>query len=1084
MSPPSTPAVGPPASGPTEETATRPAESTPWTAALVCFGFSGASALLFQTAWTQQLGLIFGASELAVISVLAAFMAGLALGSSLGGRWASRARQPLLAYGVVEALIATYALALPLLLRSAARVQRLLFASDGFDLDAGLGARTAFQLIGATLLLLPPTMLMGASLPLLVRSTVHRQSLLGFRVGVLYALNTFGAALGALITGFVLLPRLGLGRVLYVGVGLNLAVALLAVSAALRAKRTERSRVGEDLSDGTIDSAVPATDRVGPENPERPARDPRWPLWIAALTGALALALEVLWTRLLTFALGGSIYSLATMLATFLLAIACGTVLASRFAGSPGQATRAIAVFLLFAGITLPPALAAADRLPSLLEALAGPGDSLLISILLGAGLMFPGALAFGACFPLAVRAASRDARSAAAATGRVLAANTAGAVAGVVTTGLYLLPGLGFDGLTRAVSALALGAAGVLALALRPRIPWVAGGAAVAMAVTLIAPPSTPWNLLRMSPTAVLTGRPGSEASTQPAEGGPRFSAFGPVVFAGVGRSATVLLHREGLEWRLTSNGLPESAVQPPGGRVARYAIARWLTLLPTALRPEIERLLVIGLGAGHSVENLPPSIGAVEVVELEPEILRANRAMASARRSDPLADPRVHVRLGDGRSALALHRELFDAIVSQPSHPWTAGSASLFTQEFFALVRDRLKPGGVFVQWIGLDFVDVPLLRSLVATLQSAFPFVECYRPNPGGAMLFVASDRALTDLASARHAIARDAGAWAELGVLSVEDLVLAKVLDQEGARRFADGAETTSDLRNLLQTRSPRILAQPRAPAQLEEALSPIDALRDLPRELDGAYVVRRLLDQGAPVRALRVATGIHDTEQRRSAFAWLDLRGFGRIEATGESVSPEALATHLLRRRATGERAEPAEELASWIGHDAAAGALVDAWQRLDEWQPEGWPEIDARLAAVDPHHPLSDAAIWARIAGELRSNDPELATAAVKLIDRLLARRVTPNELLLRGSGGVVAGDRWIALAALDELARILPGEGPERSRNLVQARQLLHQLAAMDPPAEDREEHALEVLESMFAGLGSTPAEVPAAGP
>ena len=1087
-----------------------PAESAHWAVALVCFGLSGASALLFQTAWTQQLGLIFGASELAVISVLAAFMAGLALGSHFGGRWASGVRRPLLAYGLVEAAIAGFALLLPMLLRGAAWAQRRFFTTEGFDLDAGLGALTSFHLAGAALLLLPPTFLMGASLPLLVRSAVRRESALGRRVGALYASNTLGAALGALLTGFVLLPRLGLGRAIYVGVGLNLAVALLAVLASLRARVAATPRAPVAPVAPMVPIPPPAPDDLDAASLAS-APGPRWPLAVAALTGGLALSLELLWTRLLTFALGGSVYSFAAMLATFLLAIALGTALATRFARSAAQAAQALSWFLLVAGIATPLALAAADRLPRILEAVSDRADPLLLATLLGAALMFPGALAFGACFPMAVRAAAQDARTAAASTGAVLAANTAGAVVGVVATGLVLLPQLGFHGLSAVVSALALGAALVLAVALRPRersTRLVAGAVVLAGGALLLAPPATPWNLLRMSPTAVLAARAVLAASAPLAPSAPtgettggksagrvrsRLAVFGPVVFAGIGRSATVLLHREGLEWRMTSNGLPESAMQPRGGRVARYAVARWLTLLPTALRPGIDRLLVIGLGAGHSVEALPASIAGIDVVELEPEIVRANRAVAPLRRSDPLADPRVALHLGDGRSALALHRELFDAIVSQPSHPWTAGSASLFTQEFFSLVHGRLKPGGIFVQWIGLDFVDVALLRSLVATLRSVFPFVECYRPHPGGAVLFVASDRELADLATARRAIARDAAAWSDVGVLSAEDLALARILDDNGSRRFAAGAEPTRDLRNLLQTRSPRILGQSRGPEELEAALSPYDALRDLPRDLDGAYLVRRLLEQGAPARALRLATELRDDEARRSAFGWLDAYGYapadsgaagGAAAAPPAAASPEALAMRLLALRAAARseaargtthdagRVQPTGELADWVARDPAADALVEAWHALTASDEVRWSELDLRLAAIDPRHPLREAATRARIAWRLQSGDPLAAAAALPMLDALLARKSVPIDLALRATLGLAARDRWTGFAALDELARMLADESPQRGARIREARRLLRDLAAAPPALDDQEKQAEEILEAALAEL------------
>src|SRR5262249_53770254 len=169
-----------------------------------------------------------------------------------------------------------------------------------------------------------------------------------------------------------------------------------------------------------------------------------------------------------------------------------------------------------------------------------------------------------------------------------------------------------------------------------------------------------------------------------------------GALTYLAVGRSSTVGLFGSGMGWRLTNNGLPESYIRPAGYPPEPTA-AHWLSILPVLVRPEIERMVIIGLGAGMTRSAVPSSVHSIDVIELEPEVVAANRTVTGRAGGDPLADPRVSLRLGDARGALVLAHRRWDAIVSQPSHPWTAGASHLYTREFFALVHSRLEPRGV---------------------------------------------------------------------------------------------------------------------------------------------------------------------------------------------------------------------------------------------------------------------------------------------------------------------------------------------------------------------------------------------------
>lgn len=1031
---------------------------------LACFVLSGASALVFETVWTEELALVFGASELALVSVLAAYMTGLAAGAAAGARWARRVARPLLAYAVIELAIGLAALAVPAAIAAAGRLEVMLLATDGvYGGEGAVAASTLFQLASSFLILLLPTALMGATLPLLVRHAVRREEAIGARVGSLYAANTLGAATGAVVTAFVLLPSLGLGRATLAGVALNGCVALLAGGFGLASPPLAAERARErDLA---------AADR-----------GPWWPLAVVAVSGAVALGCEIVWMRLLTHLVGGSVYALGTMLAAFLVAIALGAAAAAGLARTRERARLGLALAQLGAAALSLVAFAAADRVPDLTARLAAQGASrLAVTAVLGALLILPGALCLGASFPLAVRVLAGDARQASLASGRALAWNTLGAVAGTVATGLWLLPGLAFAGAMALAAAVSLGLAAVVAVAERPRLSAVLVAAVLGLGALAFVRPPTPWHVLRSSPLAILLAAPPAEAPRQPSgeatepageEGSdaPPPDGFGEVVYYGVGRGATVLLHEDGAEWRLTGNGLPESAVQPPGGRPGRYAVARWLTLLPGAVREEVRELLVIGLGAGHSIEELPPSIEEIHVVELEPEMIAANRYLASERRRDPLADPRLALHVGDVRSVLSLSRRRFDAIVSQPSHPWTSGSSHLFTREFFELARAHLAPGGVFVQWIGLDLVDAPLLQSLVATLAAAFPHVEVYQPHPWGAVLFAASDQPL-GRDGAPFLAEASAEAWRALGVSSAEDLVLARVLDDAGARLLAAGAELNTDRRNLLQTRSPRALAKPVGRAGLDRLIAPFDSIRRLPPGADGVYVVRWLARQRQQGRALRAAAALSDAGQRHAAFLFLDLAA-GRRRPAEPAVAAEPSvelrsALLLALRPAIVEGRGPAPLLA-WAEGDPAAGAVVAGWRLAQRGEEREMAGLEAPLAAVPPRHPLHQAATRLRIAWRLASGEPQAAREAVGLLDPLLAGSASAGDLLLRARLGAQAGDAATALASLDELARATV---PDRGRRRALAEEGLAVLEAL-PPSDDREvrERLKALLEAQAA--------------
>ena len=959
---------------------------------LACFVLSGFAALLYQTAWTREFAFVFGTSELAVATVLAAYMGGLSAGSAVAGRIAPRIRRPVLAYGLLELGIALAALAVPLAIGAATRLAVALFGGAPEPPEAAGLALPAFYLAASFAILLVPTGLMGATLPLLARYAVRRQEELGPRIAILYASNTGGAVLGTLGAAFLLLPALGLRRTVGVGVAAN---ALVFGLAAWLARRSP-----------PLAPAPAASLRLDPGQGRR-----AWILPAMLASGAVSFAYEVLWTRLLGHVLGGSVYAFATMLASFLVGIAAGSALAGWRARSAAQAAGAFARAQIGIALGSLAAFLALNALPELARSLgAGPAGAPGMNALLAGMVLLPSTLFIGATFPLAVRVLAREAGDAGPASARVYAWNTVGAIAGAVGGGFFVVPALGYQGSVALCAAIGLGLALGSALLFRPRAPRVAAVAGILLAVLLVVRPAPPELLLRTSPIS-----PGPLA--------------GELTYFAVGRSATVLLVDGGDGWLLRTNGLPESQIMPPGYWSAD-SVNRWLAALPTLARPDTRSLLVIGLGGGRVVEDVPESVASVDVIELEPEVLEANRRVGALRARDPLADPRVRVHLNDARGALVLTERRWDAIVSQPSHPWTSGAAHLYTSDFFSLVRTRLEPGGVFVQWIGLAFVDDPLVRSLVATLRSVFAHVRVYRPGNQAALLFVASDAPL-DL-EARVAEARRAApeALAALGVYAPEDLGVHLQLDDAGARRFSADGVLSRDDRNVLEMRSPRTLGALLAPGAAEAMLAPFDPLVP-PRGLDPVLVVRRLLalDQGP--RAVRVARALEAPAGRRLALA-LVARPDERADALRSALerdptSDEARCALLLGAREALLAGDP-QVLALAAGLSDPAAAVAEGWRMQAQGGAASLRALEPRLAALDPRHPLWDAAQGLRIEWRLASGEPAEAATALALADRLLARTPSPWIRLLRARAAGAAGYPAASLAELEALMRSVRG--------------------------------------------------------
>lgn len=977
--------------------AARPIDRS-FVAVSACFVLSGFAALLYQTVWMREFSILFGTSELAIATVLAAYMAGLAAGAAVSGRFVDRITRPVLFYGLLELGVAVGALLVPLGLSLVLELQGLLLGVQPELADSGgLGSSVFFLMAGFVVVALP-TAFMGATLPVLTRHVVHNTQQIGRRTGLLYALNTLGAVLGTLSCAFWILPALGLFATTLVGVGINALIFLIAI------------RLQPPGASARPASTTPAPTRTATLSAWR---GPGLILPLILVSGAVSFGYEVLWTRLLAHIVGTSLYAFATMLATFLIGITVGSAIAARFARDARRSALGFAVAQVGTALSALFVFAALDDVPGFAARLsAGESAGLIPNALAAAAVLFPTALFIGASFPFAVRVLARDSHEAAPASARVYAWNTVGAIAGATLAGFVIVPQLEFTGsvLLAVTLNLLLGVAAAALVAGAGVRVWAGVALGGGLAVLLLFP-SRPGELLLMSP--IKSGK-----------------LDGEILYSSVGQSSTVLLLDDRGGFKLYNSGLPEAQISPRGIPPRDVAAAWWLGAFPPLAHPDARSMLVIGLGGGVVLEGIPSTIEEIDVIELEPKVITANQLVAERRRADPLADPRVRLILNDARGALRLTDKRWDIIVSQPSHPWTAGASHLYSREFMEQIQRHLKPGGVFCQ----GYLDDSILGVLGATLGEVFSEVRLYNPS---LYLYLAADRPIDVISAATRSeevLERERRHYAELGVHSRAELAAMLVLDPSGVEAFARDATVVTDDRNWLATAPPIHVSTTAGTSERNPGLDAADPYqRPGPGnlltglQLPPLSVARRLRGLGFRERAEKVVDALVEPEDRELA-RLVVTQPLGIEVAQLEAMlarsrqDPELAYSCLLGIVPT--RAPTAVELAP-LNAAARAGLAAtrahftegqDAWATIAALEPE--------LAQARSHEVAFEQALYYRALWRLALGTPaELAaqaSQALQLCDELVALNPQDRYYLLR----MTAVEREARPHAMVETAR------------------------------------------------------------
>ncbi len=658
-------------------------------------------------------------------------MTGLAVGSYLIGRYADRVRNPLRFYGFLEIGIGIYAFLIPYLFQLLVPFYQFIHAQ--FEPSFYVFSLTRFAAIFAILLV--PTILMGATLPILSRFfEVPGPETYRF-VGLLYGLNTAGAVLGTFSAGFLLLPSYGSHWTNLMAVTANITIGSLVIllSRSLNQLQPSPPEAAEDQGATAFQSYSPGLVMV---------------ILIGFfLSGLAALGYEVIWTRVLGLILGPSVYSFSAMLTTFLLGLALGSLAVSKRIEWIKRPALWFAGIQIAVGLLTYGGMALFDRLPTLFLDLVGPYQSypnlvLAMKFLFSAAVMFVPTLFLGAVFPLVVKIC-RDRWTAIGRTvGSIYAINTFGAIVGAFLGGFVLLPLLGVQKGMLVLILLNLGV-GLFVLVAHQRT-LLGRGVVAGLVLPLMG--FTAYTLPPWDPKVMTTGV--SVYLPMYYQQGTQHTMFhrhiesSEILYYEDGMSATISVHqqeeREGERLVfLRVNGKTDAST---GGDMITQLLSG---LLPQMLHPDPNSVFVLGMGSGVTVGAVTQTpVQSITAVELEPAVIRATRFFEKVN-FRYWEDPRLKLVLHDGRSYLLANPQQYDVIISEPPNPWMAGVANLFTSEFFELVKARLAPRGIFLQWLQQYQLSTTSYKSILGTLADRFPYLAVIALTGSSDTLLLASN-----------------------------------------------------------------------------------------------------------------------------------------------------------------------------------------------------------------------------------------------------------------------------------------------------------------------------------------------------
>ena len=783
---------------------TTPAPSrTPISAAsfyllMFIFFVSGTCGLIYEVVFARLLVLVFGSTTYAVSTVLGVFMFGLAFGSYFCGRYVQKLKEGLKAYALVEIAIGIYALLFIPLLGHAQKLHAVIF--QGFyDQPFLLNSARILLCLG---LLILPTLLMGATVPLISALAVRSSGKAGFDIGFIYASNTIGASLGCFGGAFFLIPAYGLSVAIQIAAGLNLLIGVACFLA---------NRKGQFSTSGVLEETSPessAREEVAPTSGPVGERFVKVALICFFLSGLLSLVYEVAWTRALVLIFGSSVYAFSTMLTTFLLGLAAGSLAAGMVVDRIRNRVATLIVLLFAIGLSVFAAIPILGRLPDMFLRYFKEDVSwerlILSEFFICFLIMFIPTFCSGALFPLVSRI-FLDSR--AANVGRAVAnvyfVNTIGGIIGSISAGFILIPFLGVEK-TLLFGSLASILVGFFAYFAHYGYS-IKTGTIAAASFCLIAWTGLfglpRWNPLVMNSGVYIYGAQLAKKVPDTLSYMSRFN----LLYSRDDHSATVAVLERG-ERFLRINGKTDGGTGDNHTQIL-------LAALPSIYAGNPETALVIGLGTGITAGSILDfsSFKSLDCIEISPAVTEASHYF-DAYNGRPLESAKTRLHSFDGRTWIMSMPKNYDVIVSEPSHPWQTGNANLFTIEFFRMARKRLSTHGYFCQWLPYYHMDKQHFRIILHSYKKVFPHVNVWVAGTD-ALLIGSNEKPTLDNGQLSKLFA-DPGITSKLGqagIYSISDLLSFFWLDTAGVERFIAGVdEVNSDNNPVIEFSAPKYL----------------------------------------------------------------------------------------------------------------------------------------------------------------------------------------------------------------------------------------------------------------------------------
>jgi len=714
----------------------------------IIFAFSGFAGLIYESIWTHYLKLFLGHAAYAQVLVLSIFMGGLAIGAWLAGRYGPSIRNLFLGYAAVEALIGLLAIIF----------HPLFIIVTDFSYHTIIPTLNSPSLISlfkwtlSALLILPQSILLGTTFPLMSAGLIrHFPETLGHSLAMLYFTNSLGAAIGVLVSGFILIKAVGLpGTILTAGL-LNILIALIIWL------------------------------RCQEEKPVQPQSVHYQPILLillgcAGLTGASSFLYEIAWIRMLTLVLGASTHSFELMLSAFILGLALGGFWIRKRLDNFSQPMIALGIIQIVMGLLALSTLLfygqLFDLMSYILNALNRTESGYVLfnlsSHIIAMLVMLPTTICAGMTLPLLTYYLIQKGYGESA-IGNIYAANTFGAIIGIVIGAQFIMPQLGVKNLITIGSGIDI----FLGLGFL----WYAGRWSLTTATTgtlLVA--AAMWGI-ELDPLKMSSGvfRSGTVTTTGK-----------QILFHQDGKTSTVSLFKttenEASYITLSTNGKPDASIAQQGKPLDEITMIL-AGVLPYAIKPDIKTVANIGMGAGvtsHVLLEIPP-IEQLDTIEIEEAVVAGIKGLGNLVENN-FKDPRAHIYIEDAKTYFSTYRKTYDLIISEPSNPWVSGVAGLFSEEFYRVINRYLNQGGIFAQWVQLYEIDISLLASIVKAISNNFENYVLYLTNEFNVLIIASKAKELPELRGKILEFPKIVTELANIGVFHLSDLQLRYVGSQ--------------------------------------------------------------------------------------------------------------------------------------------------------------------------------------------------------------------------------------------------------------------------------------------------------------